>query len=122
VFRNHVQFGDGEAVVSSAGTHRPTCLGPDEFYVMAQMRLEINTAGSDLENPAGVVFRNCVVTVRATQATLNSGLVCIAARRGSLCKPQDNQQGRYNDQQTYSLHGILRGSDALRRSEIPLGI
>ena len=51
---------------------------------MTQMRLEINAAGSDLENVAGVVLHNCVVTIRAAQATLNS-LVCIAARRGSLC-------------------------------------
>jgi hypothetical protein len=51
---------------------------------MTQMRLEINAAGSDLENVASVVLHNCVVTIRAAQATLNS-LVCIAARRGSLC-------------------------------------
>ena len=56
------------------------------------MRLEINTAGGDLENVASVVFHNCVVTIRATQATLNSGLVCTSARRGSLCKPQRAQQ------------------------------
>src|ERR1039458_8789783 len=76
VFGDHVQFGDGKAVISSGGT-RPTCSVPGEGYVMAQMWLEINTAGGDLENVAGVVFRNCVVTIRATQATLNVGLVCI---------------------------------------------
>src|SRR5712692_5933179 len=81
---------------------------PYEFYVMAQMWLEINTAGGDRENVASVVFRNCVVTIRATQATLNVGLVCFDARRGSLGKPQRDQQGRYNDQQECSLHGILR--------------
>jgi hypothetical protein len=80
---------------------------PYEGYVMAQMWLELDTAGSDLENVASVVFHNGVVTIRATQATLNVGLVCIDARRGSLCKPRD-QQGRYNDQQECSLHGILR--------------
>src|ERR1700687_2449026 len=84
---------------------------------MAQMRLEINTAGSDLESLASVVLHNCVVTVRATQTTLNVGLVCIDARGGSLCKPQRDQQGRYNDQQECSLHGILRRFLALRRSE-----
>jgi hypothetical protein len=75
---------------------------------MTHMGLEIDTAGSDLENVASVVLHNCVVTIRATQATLNVGLVCIDARRGSLCKPQRDQQGRYNDQQECSLHGILR--------------
>jgi hypothetical protein len=75
---------------------------------MVQMWLEVNTAGSDLENVAGVVFDQCVVTIRATQATLNSGLIRIAARRRGLCKPQRNQQSQYNDQQACSLHGILR--------------
>jgi hypothetical protein len=87
VFGDHIQFGDGKFVISSGGT-RPTGSVPDEGDVMAQMCLEINTAGSDLENVAGVVFQNCVVTIRATQATLNVGLLWIAARRGSLCKPQ----------------------------------
>jgi hypothetical protein len=32
------------------------------------MRLEISTAGSDLENLASVVFRNGVVAVRASRA------------------------------------------------------
>lgn len=36
-------------------------------------------------------------------------LVGSGARRGSLCKPERAQQGRYNDQQYYSFHGILRG-------------
>jgi hypothetical protein len=75
---------------------------------MAQMWLEIDTAGSDLESVASVVFHHRVVTIRATQATLNGGLVCIDARRGCLCKPQRDQQGRYNDQQKCSFHGILR--------------
>jgi hypothetical protein len=74
---------------------------------MAQMLLEINTAGSDLEKVARTVFHHCVVTIRSPQATLN-GLVGIDARRGSLCKPQRDQQGRYNDQQECSFHGILR--------------
>jgi hypothetical protein len=107
VFGDHVQFGDGKAVISSGGTCA-TCSVPDEGYVMAQMWLEIDTAGRDLENMARVVLHNCVVTIRATQATLNVGLVCVDARRGSLCKPQRDQQGRYNDQQQCSLHGILR--------------
>jgi hypothetical protein len=76
---------------------------------MAEMLIEINTIGSDLENVARAVFHDCVVTVRATQATLN-GLVRVDARYGSLCEPQRDQQGRYNDQQQCSLHGILRGS------------
>jgi hypothetical protein len=118
VFGDHVQFSDGEAVISGGGT----CFVPDESYVVAHMWLEINTAASDLENVTSVVLRNCVVTIRATQATLNVGLVCIDACRGSLCKPQRDQQGRYNDQQEYSLHGILRRFLALRRSEISLGI
>jgi hypothetical protein len=107
VFGDHVQFGDGKAVIRISGT-RPTRFVPDEGQVMAHMWLEINTAGSDLENVASVVLHNSIVTIRATQATLN-GLVCIDARRGSLCKPQRDQQDRYNDQQQCSLHGILRG-------------
>jgi hypothetical protein len=101
VFVDHVQFGDGEAVLSSTG------FVPGEFYFLAQIRFEIRIAGRDLENLARVFFRNGVVTVRATQATLNVDLVGIAARRWSLCKPKRDQQGRYNDQQEYSLHGIL---------------
>jgi hypothetical protein len=102
VFGDHVHFRDGKAVLSS------TRFVPDEVYVMAQMRFEIRTAGSDVEDLASVVFRNGVVTVRTTQAAFSVDLVCIAARGGSLCKPQSDQQGRYNDQQEYSLHGILR--------------
>jgi hypothetical protein len=102
VFGDHVQFGDGKTVISS------TCFMPDQGYVVAQMGLEIDTAGSDLENLARVVLHNCVITIRATQATLNVCLVCIDARRGSLCKPQRDQQGRYNHQQQCSFHGTLR--------------
>jgi hypothetical protein len=102
VFRDHCQFRDGNAVLGG------TCFVPDEVCVMAQMRLEINATGCNRENLASVVFRNCVATVRATHATFNVDLVCIAARRGSLCKPQCGQQGRYNDHQEYFLHGILR--------------
>jgi hypothetical protein len=102
VFGDHVQFRDSNAVLSRI------CFLPDEFHVLAHVRLEISTAGSYIEDLASVVFRNRVVAVRATQATFNVHLVCIAARRGSLCKPQRDQQGRYNDQQEYSLHGVLR--------------
>jgi hypothetical protein len=102
VFGDHIQFGDGEAVI------RSTRFVPDEGYVMAHMGLKIDAAASDLENVARVVLHNCVITIRATQATLNVGLVCIDARRGSLCKPQRDQQGRYNHQQQCSLHGTLR--------------
>jgi hypothetical protein len=76
---------------------------------MAHMGLKIDAAASDLENVARVVLHNCVITIRATQATLNVGLVCVDACRGSLCKTQRDQQGRYNDQQQCSFHGILRG-------------
>ena len=98
VVGDHVQFGDGKAVVSGAGTRGPTCFVPNEVYVMAQMRLEINTAGGDLENLTSAVFRNCVVAIRSTQATFNVGLVRIAASVGSLRKPQRHQQARYNHQ------------------------
>jgi hypothetical protein len=94
VFGNHAQLGDGKAVISSAGTRGPTCFMPCEFYVMAQMWLEINTAGGDLENLASAVFRNCVVAIRSTQATFNVGRV--AAAVGSLRKPKGHQQGRNN--------------------------
>jgi len=89
---------------------------------MVEMRLEVNTTGSDLENVAGVVFHHCVITIGAAQATLNGGLVCIDARRGSLCKPQRDQQGRYNDQQECFFHGVPPKIPALRRCEISLAI
>ena len=89
---DHIQLGHGKNVISIRGT-RPTCSAPDEGYVMAQMLLEINTVGSDLENAARVVFHNCVVTIGAREATLNR-LVCVVAPRGSLCKRQPDQQGR----------------------------
>jgi hypothetical protein len=57
MFRDHVHFGDGKAVLSSTG------FVPNEVDVLSQMRFEISTAGGDLENLARVVFRNCVVTV-----------------------------------------------------------
>jgi hypothetical protein len=98
VFGDHVQFGDGKAVISSAGTHSPTCFVPDELYVMAQMRREINTAGGNLENLSSAVLGNCVVAIRSTQATFNVELVRAAASAGSLRKPQRHQQGRYNHQ------------------------
>src|ERR1039457_6240749 len=88
---------------------------------MAQMRLEIDTAGSDLESVARVVLHNCVITIRAAQTTLNGGLVSIGARRGSLCKPQRDQQGRYNHQQECSLHGILRRFSPCGGLEFRLG-
>jgi hypothetical protein len=65
---------------------------------MAQMWLEINTAGGDLENLTSAIFRNRVVAVRSTQATFNVGLVRIAASVGSLRKTQRRQQARYNHQ------------------------
>ena len=63
---------------------------------MAQMWLEINTAGGDLENLTSAVFRDCVVAIRSTQATFNVGLVRVAASGGSLRKPQRHQHGRYD--------------------------
>src|SRR6266849_2044789 len=86
------------------------------------MWLEINTASSDFENVPGVIFHNCVVTISATQTTLNVRLICFDARRGSLCKPQRDQQGRYNHPQECSLHGNPPKILALRPSEISLGI
>jgi hypothetical protein len=99
---DHGEFSDGNAVVCG------TCFVRDELYVLAQIRLEIRAAGSDLENLAGIVFRNGIGALRATHATFDVDLVCISAGRGSLCKPHCDQQGRYNEQQEYSLHGILR--------------
>jgi hypothetical protein len=94
VFRDHGQFGDGKAVIGSAGTHGSTCLVPYEFYIVAEVWLEINTAGGDLENLTGTVLRNRVVAIRSTQAALNVGLVCVAPSIGSLRKPQRHQQDR----------------------------
>ncbi len=62
------------------------------------------------------------MTISATQTTLNVRLICFDARRGSLCKPQRDQQGRYNHPQECSLHGNPPKILALRRSEISLGI
>jgi hypothetical protein len=74
---------------------------------MAKMRLEINTAGGDLENLTRAVFHDGVVSVRSTHATFDIGRVGVTASLGSLRKPQRHQQGRYNDQQEYWFHGIL---------------
>jgi hypothetical protein len=93
VIGDHLQVSDGKAVVSSGsrGGTCPTCSLPDEAYVMAKMWLEINTASADLEKVSSLVFQDCVVTVRTAQATLDVGLVCIAASRGSLRKTQRGQ-------------------------------
>jgi hypothetical protein len=83
------------------------------------MWLEVDTAGRDLENVSGVVFDNGVAAIRATQATVDVGLVCIGACRWSLCKPQrDQQQGRHDDEYECSLHGNPPKILALRRCEI----
>jgi hypothetical protein len=103
VLRDHIQFSDDKAVIN--GGTRPTCFVPDEGNVMAQVLLEFDAGGTDLENVARTVFHNCVVTIRARQAALNR-LVC----SGRLCNPQRDQQGRYNYQQQCSLHGILEDS------------
>ena len=50
VFGDHAQFVNGKAVVRRAGTHGSTYFVAYEFYVMAYMQVEINTAGGDLEN------------------------------------------------------------------------
>jgi len=71
------------------------------------MQLEINTAGGDLENLTRAVFCNCVVASRSTQATFNTGLVCVVASGRSLCKPRYHEQDRCSHQQEYSFHGIL---------------
>ena len=89
---------------------------------MANMRFEINTAGGNLENLTRAVFHDGIAAIRSTQATFNVGRVRVAASGGSLRKPQRYQQGRYSDQQEYSLHGILLEILALRRSEVSLGI
>jgi hypothetical protein len=88
MFGDHVKFGNGKAVITRAGTHRPVCFVPYEFYLMAQMCLQINTAGGDLENQTSPVFRNCVVAIRSTQAAFNGSRVRIAACGGSLRKAQ----------------------------------
>lgn len=92
---DHVQFGDGKAVIRRGGT-RLTCPAPDQRYVMPQMLFEIYAIGSDLENVARVVLYNRVVPSGARQTALD-GLICIAARRGGLCQPQREQQGRCSD-------------------------
>jgi len=84
VVGDHAQFSDGKAVISSAGTHGLTCFVAYQFYVMAQMCLEINTAGGYLENLTCAIFRNRVVAIRSTQATRNVGLVRRAASVGGL--------------------------------------
>lgn len=106
---DHCHVSDGKAVVGSGGRvgTRPTCFLPDQAYVMAKMRLQINTAAPDLEKVSSLVFRHCVATLRTAQAALNRGLSCIGTRRRSLCDAQ-RQQGRCNHQQECSLHGILQ--------------
>jgi hypothetical protein len=65
---------------------------------MAQMWLEINTAGGDFENLKCAIFRNCKVAIRSAQATFNVSLTRIGVRDGSLRKTQRYQQARYNHQ------------------------
>ena len=96
MFGDHAQFGNRQAVISSAGTHGPTCLVAYEFYLMAHMWLEIDTAGGNFESLSATVFRNSVVAIRSAQATFDRGRVRVAAGVGSLCKPQGHQHGRYN--------------------------
>jgi hypothetical protein len=104
MFGDHIHFGNGKGAISSGGIG-PTRSDYGEGYVVSHMCLEINTVGSDFENVAGLVFHHGVIAIRTTQATLNGGLIWSAARWGSLCKPQRDQQGRYNYQQQCSLHG-----------------
>src|SRR6188472_2167471 len=122
MFGDHVQFGNGEVVLRSARTHRHGCVLADYSYLMSEMCLQISATGSKFKNPPSVFFGECVVTVRTTQATLNVELLCIAARGGSLCRSQCDQQGRCNDQQEYSLHGILRGVSPSGDLKFCLGI
>jgi hypothetical protein len=107
MFGNHAEVGDGKAVTSSIGICGTTCLVSNQFYVMAHMQFEINTAGGDFENLTSAIFRNRVVAIRSSQATFNVGRVRVAGSFGGLRKPQRHQQGRYNHQQQYSFHGIL---------------
>jgi hypothetical protein len=95
VIRDHVHLGDSEAVISSAGTYGSACFVTCEFYVVAHVGLEINSAG-ELENLTTAVFRNCVAAIKSTQAALNADLVRVTARVGSLGKPEARQQDRYN--------------------------
>ena len=74
MLRDHVQGGDRKAVISRAGRRRTGFLS-DEGYVMAQVWLEINGAGRDLEIVASVVFDKSVCSLRAAQATLDAGRV-----------------------------------------------
>jgi hypothetical protein len=69
---------------------------PYEFYVVAQMRLEINTAGGDLENLTSAVLNDCIAALRSTQAAFNVGRARVAAGVGSLRKSQSHQHGRYH--------------------------
>jgi hypothetical protein len=65
VFRDHVELGDGKAAIGIRRTHA-TCFVCNQGYVMAQMGLEIETAGGDLEKAAGVILYHGVVAIRAT--------------------------------------------------------
>jgi hypothetical protein len=50
VYRDHVQCGDGKAVLSGS------CFLAGDVYVLADKRLEVRIAGRDLESLAGVVL------------------------------------------------------------------
>jgi hypothetical protein len=65
VFGDHVELGDGKAAIGSRRTHA-TCFVCNQGYVMAQVGLEIETAGGDLEKVAGVILYHGVVAIRAT--------------------------------------------------------
>jgi hypothetical protein len=65
VFGDHVELGDGKAAIGIHRTHA-TCFVCNQGYVMAQMGLEIETAGGDLEKASGVILYHAVVAIRAT--------------------------------------------------------
>jgi hypothetical protein len=116
VFGDHFHFIDSKAVIRSAGTRRGTRFEPDEGYVLAQKRLEINAAGSDLEIAAGVVFGQCVITIRAPRQPLTLVGTVLLVAVGVCANPSATSRAGT----TINRHALF--ILALWRSEISLGI
>jgi hypothetical protein len=71
------------------------------------MWLQVNSAAADFKSLRCAILRYGVITIRATEASLDTGLVSVAAGGRSLSKRQCDQQNRYNDEQKHVFHRIL---------------
>jgi hypothetical protein len=93
VLGDHIHPGD-DNTVGGPGTRIRIRFLPDDFDVVANMRLQVNSAAGDCESLSCAILRYGVITIGPTNASLDAGLVSVAARRVSLSEPQRYQQNR----------------------------